>query len=340
MRLIAANLAISTFLSVAAIAADQTSYPAKLVTESLLLDVQAAAEQLYVVGERGHILSSSDGTQWQQHEVPTTATLTAFDAVGDKMWVVGHDATILHRSGADQPWQVQMFQPELERPFLDVLFFDETTGIAIGAYGTFYRTQDSGASWQQEMHPEFLHPDDQEYLEEIRLEDEEFYQEELASILPHLNRVSRAGNRLYLAGETGLLAYSDDFGQSWQRMDIDYEGSFFDIVNTPSNRLLAAGLRGNLFEYQVDNQTWSRIESNSTSSMNSIVAIDDQTTLVVGNNGNMVCLTAGQVHQSQTEQSEAIINAAWYQDKLLAVTAGGIQHLDIDPTTGACKKDL
>lgn len=325
-------LALSPFLNA------QTSYQAPLVNQSLLLDINVVNNQVIAVGERGHILRSADGKDWQQDQVPSISTLTAVSFVGDKSWVVGHDATILHSPASGAEWQVQMFDPDLERPFLDVLFFDEQNGIAIGAYGMFVRTTDGGRNWQTELHPEFLSVDDQEYLQEIKLEDEQFYKEELASILPHLNRVSKFEDTLYLAGEAGLLASSVDLGKSWQRLDIDYLGSFFDIKKTPDDRLIAAGLRGNLFEYQSDDDNWEKIDSGSKASLNSIILLANSELLIVGNNGNLVCLAGDTVEQSQTKDNEAIINAVEFNDQLIAITAVGIQYLLPSQQTSTCKR--
>lgn len=314
----------------------QSSYQAPLVNQSLLLDIDKVGEQLIAVGERGHVIFSNDGKNWSQQQVPSISTLTASSFVGEQGWVVGHDATILHLPKEGGEWQVQMYNPDLERPLLDVLFFDENHGITVGAYGTFFRTIDGGVSWETELHPEFLHPDDQAYLEEIKLEDETFYKEELASILPHLNRISLFNNTLYLAGETGLLASSADLGKSWQRIEIDYQGSFFDIKKTSNNKLIAAGLRGNLFEYMPEEESWSSIDSGSKASLNSIVLLDNQTVLVVGNNGNMVCIDDAKIEQNQTEDNEAIINAVEFNDQLIAVTALGIQHLSSSSQSSTC----
>lgn len=339
MRLNSAVLCIlSSMMCVLSLSA-QESYKAKLVTESLLLDIELANDELIVVGERGHILLSTDGENWRQEIVPTLATLTALSVVGDKHWVVGHDAVILHKASKSADWEIQMYQPDLERPFLDVLFFDAAHGIAIGAYGTFYRTLDSGQTWSSETHPEFLSIDDQEYLAEIKLEDEAFYLEELASILPHLNRLSQSGDRLYLAGEAGLLATSEDLGRTWQRLEINYQGSFFDARETPSGRLLAAGLRGNLFEFNRNENRWNKLRSQSQVSLNSIVNLYDNEMVVVGNNGTLVCLDANDVKKSQTQDKEAISNAIFYNQKIIAVTAAGIKTIQPKSELGTCAKE-
>ena len=137
---------------------------------------------------------------------------------------IHHDLTILHSPDMGETWLVQFQDISSEKPFLDVLFFTESHGIAVGAYGAFYRTRDGGVTWQKELNASLLHPDDQAYLDEIReLDGEEFYLEELASILPHFNRVTFANGILYMVGETGMIAQSQDQGMTWQRIEIDYD---------------------------------------------------------------------------------------------------------------------
>lgn len=308
-------------------AQDVASFHARLASKSLLLDIVSNNNHLIVVGERGHILRSSDGEGWQQIAVPSLATLTAVSFIGDQGWAVGHDTTILVTQDAGLSWQVQYSDPDLNRPLLDVLFLDKHRGIAVGAYGIFFRTIDGGLNWVRELHPEFLSAPDRDYLEEIRRDDEAFFREEMSSILPHLNRISQSGGKLYIAGEAGLLAFSDDQGLSWTRMDIDYAGSFFDIAETASGRLLASGLRGNLFEYDKQQQRWKRLETTSKSSLNSIISVNDNSTLIVGNNGNIVELNGNQINLRQTKDSKAINNAVYFHQQLIAVTGDGIKHL-------------
>lgn len=326
MRLkLARYLLCVPFIGSASFAASD-AYQARLVTESLLLDIAESNQTLYAVGERGHIIESQDGATWQQHAVPSKATLTAINFQAGKGWAVGHDATILHVAD-NQTWEIQLQKPELERPFLDVLFFDADHGIAIGAYGLFYRTTNGGQDWAEELHAELLHPDDQEYLEEIREEDEAFYQEELASILPHLNRVTLVGEMLYLAGESGLLARSEDLGQSWSRMDVNYAGSFFDINQAHDGNMLAAGLRGNIFSYDEQSQQWKPLQSHSQASLNTIVPLENSS-LIVGNNGSLLCVSDYRVNASQDEDKQAISAAVVFNQTLVAVTAEGIKTFD------------
>jgi photosystem II stability/assembly factor-like uncharacterized protein len=306
------------------------SFQAPLVAESLLLDISQTDTKLVAVGERGHILLSSDGKQWSQAHVPNLSTLTAIDFVDNNGWAVGHDATILKSHDGGENWEVQYYAPENERPFLDVLFFNKNQGIAVGAYGVFYRTTNAGKTWAPEMHPEFLNPDDQEYLNEIKEEDEAFYLEEMASILPHLNRLSQKGQRTYIAGEAGLLAFSDNYGVSWEKMEINYYGSFFDIVHTESDRIFAVGLRGSLFEYNSKEERWNSLKSGTTSSLNSIISIDSTTSLVVGNNGAQVTIGPQEVSFIKNKNGKSIMNGISKDNVIVTVTDIGIQQIQKD----------
>jgi photosystem II stability/assembly factor-like uncharacterized protein len=57
-----------------------------------ILDVVQAGQRYIAVGERGHVLISRDGIEWEQAEfVPVQATLTRVDFAGGRLWAVGHD---------------------------------------------------------------------------------------------------------------------------------------------------------------------------------------------------------------------------------------------------------
>ena len=122
---------------------------APLAVESLLLDGAAAGSRLVVVGERGHILTSTDdGASWTQAEVPTRVLLTALHMHDERTgWAVGHDAVILRTVDGGESWTLAHQAPEEELPLLDVWFRDERTGFAVGAYGYFLATKDGGETW-------------------------------------------------------------------------------------------------------------------------------------------------------------------------------------------------
>ena len=102
-----------------------------------------------VVGERGHVLVSTDGGEsWKQARVPVRALLTAVHMHDERTgWAVGHDAVILRTDDGGETWRLVHQAPEEELPLLDVWFRDERTGFAIGAYGYFLVTRDGGDTW-------------------------------------------------------------------------------------------------------------------------------------------------------------------------------------------------
>ena len=159
-----------------------------LASRSLLQGVARAGPRLVAVGQRGHILVSSDGgANWKQASVPVSSDLTAVFFVNDlKGWAVGHDGVILHsddggahagrcNSTAARPTSVlvEHMQSSVEahpqdgrqegscsrrpsaikeqgadKPFLDVWFADENNGYAVGAYNLIFRTRDGGKNWE------------------------------------------------------------------------------------------------------------------------------------------------------------------------------------------------
>jgi len=346
-RTIAACITAALAANYAVTVVAEDAYMAPLVEQSVLLDIDADSF-VVMVGERGHILVSEDGVSFHQVQVPTQSTLTATTIVGEHIWAVGHDAVIIHSSDKGQSWEVQNFQPDFQRPFLDVLFLDDAHGIATGAYGLFYRTTDSGKTWQAERHASLLDPYDQEYLESVREEDEAFYEQELESILPHLNRITQDGDTLYIAGEAGLLARSDDSGKTWQRFEVDYTGSFFDIKPLDESTVLAVGLRGNIFVMREKN-AWEYVNTCSTSTLNSILLTDGDKVYALGNNGMLVsatrplsvsqhnpyanpatCEPAKGVAVEQVKDKAALLNAVSFRGQTIAVTANGIKTLNIE----------
>ena len=330
---------LASFLVAFSLTVSAETFQAPLVEDSLLLD--ADSDQFHVVvGERGHVITSAlDSLEFTQLALPLSVTLTAVDVLGDDIWVAGHDATIMHSSDKGATWDVQMHEPDLERPFLDILFFDEMHGVAVGAYGLFYRTRDAGETWTSEQHATLLNPLDLEYLEEIREEDEEFYLEELNSILPHINRIVYANGKVFVAGETGLLAVSDNYGESWQRDELDYFGSFFDFQPVDDNRNVAVGLRGAVFT-QSNSGEWQRVNSCTTSTLNSVQLTDGGGLLVVGNNGAIINIDVDELFDgasngcenngmaiTQLESKSAIATVFKNNDSYTAVTSDGLLSL-------------
>ena len=225
--------ALVALTSLAAVTGSEYSEPAPLAAKSLLLAVTQAGSTLVAVGDRGHILLSTDsGRTWMQSVVPTRAMLTGVSfADASHGWAAGHDGVILNTLDGGKSWQRQDKGDDLETTYLDVLFLDAQRGFAVGSYGKFVRTQDGGKTWQSSA------PSDHDI---------------------HYNRiVGTNGGRLFLAGESGSLLISTDAGLSWTPSNVPYDGSLFGYVPIDENKGVVHGLRGHILTTTDQGATWS-----------------------------------------------------------------------------------
>jgi len=304
-----------------------------LAKKSLLLDIVVVDQtKLVAVGQHGNILISTDAINWQQASVPIQSTLTSLYFVNAQQgWAVGHDASILHTTDGGYSWEIQQYKPEKEKPLLDVTFKDEMHGVAVGAYGMFYRTIDGGKHWTNEFHSEFLNKDDAQYINELKSQDEEAYLDEIASILPHFNRIVQDGRTTYLVGEIGLIAKSNDFGLNWQTFDEIYQGSFFDIARTHQGNLLVVGLRGHIFRSLKNGTPWELIKSNTTALLNSVILTDDDRIIIIGNNGVLLISGDDGISYKQEVQTDGkpLISGVWFNHQLVVVSDVGIKIIKV-----------
>ena len=311
-------------------ATPKPSLNSPLAAKSLLTDIVKTPEGWVAAGSRGHVLLSQNGDDWQQASVPVNVLLTdVFFLDGKLGWAVGHDATIIHSTDGGKNWQVQQYAPELDKPLFGVHFKDAQNGLAFGAYGMFFRTSDGGKQWQKVFHDELLHPDDVEYLADLKQDDPEAYEDETAFLLPHFNRVLIEGERAWLAGEQGLLAASSDYGDTWHKVEPFYNGSFFDVARGNGQQLYVAGLRGNVFSGMDSNlDGFAKVDIPAGTSINRVVSVGNKLVLV-GNSG--VLLTShdgGKTLQNHLQSDgKAITGAVIDGERLILTSEVGIKVL-------------
>jgi len=277
-----------------------------LTPKSLLLDVVHTGERFVAVGDRGGVILSADGRAWEQVDAPVRAALTAVTfADKDRGWAVGHDAAIVATTDGGKTWTLQNFQPQLEKPLLDVLFLDARRGFAVGAYGLLLQTADGGASWTEADAPS------------IR-EDE-----------VHFNSITRLGDgSLFIAGESGMLALSADQGRTWSRLRSPYDSSFFGALPVGAGGVLVYGLRGNAYLARDARGGWTKLQTNSVASMFGGTVLPDGGLAMVGLNGVIFIADAsGKVRSLQTPSGTPLSSAIPLNGGLLAVGESGVQIL-------------
>ena len=263
---------------------------APLASASLLQDVVPSGDRLIAVGERGHILFSTDqGNSWTQvAEVPTRSMLISVAAAGDRLWAVGHDSVILLSEDGGDSWQLVNEEPGGD-PLLEVVFDERGHGIAIGAYSLLMRSSDWGESWRTDYVVDLLleqeedSQDIEQSLNEMGLIDQDAmadYEDE--GIQYHLNGlIELADETLLVAAEAGRYYLSTDAGDSWLQQELDYQGSLFGIAHMrQADCLVMYGLRGHVFQNckpetgERDLSRWNEIRTGSDAGL--FAAAEDQ----------------------------------------------------------------
>ncbi|HST27399.1 MAG TPA: hypothetical protein VLK26_03415 [Rudaea sp.] len=287
-----------------------------LASQSLLLGLARTANGYVAVGGRGDILVSTDGTQWQQAQVPTRSTLTAVTASDANVWAVGHDGVIVHSADGGAHWQMQRkdswhaptgdapTDPRQGAPLLGVLFTDAKHGFAVGAYSLALRTDDGGEHWQTMTVAPI--PKDDAAMDDSTAAakpgaDESGKQTFTASQLkigqeatPHFNAIARTGSgALFIVGERGAAFRSRDDGKTWQRLQLPYDGSMFGVIGYAADHVLAFGLRGHAFESTDLGDHWTQVPTGTELSLMGGTALPDDGAAIVGANGIVLMRAKG-----------------------------------------------
>ena len=268
---------------------------ARLAPERLLLDVAVLADgRLVAVGERGHILLSTDsGATWRQAPVPVNANLTAVQFSDARHgWAVGHDEVILATVDGGEHWSLRHYAPARQQPLLGVWFDGAGHGVAIGAFSTVYRSTDGGLTWEYTAFaPEPLPPPPggRHAVKAAPAAAHDAMKEDEGVSQPHLNAIAAdTAGRLYVAGEAGQLFRSDDGGRRWYTLASPYNGSFFGVLPLGGDALLAFGLRGHLYRSEDAGRSWSELDSGTTALLAGATRLADGTIVVVGLAGAVI----------------------------------------------------
>lgn len=267
----------------------QVANPASKV----MLAMSMAGKRLVAVGERGIAVYSDDaGQSWRQAKVPVAVTLTgvAFPTARHG-WAIGHGGVILHSADGGASWIKQLDGKSLgqlllataknadagslaaatqfaadgpDKPFLDLHFYNERSGIVIGAYGLILRTDDGGKSWT----PLSRALDNAKGL--------------------HLYALTVSGNSLYVVGEQGFLARSDDEGHSFVRLNSPYRGSYFAVAALPSGEVVVGGLRGTLLRSVGKGASFEPVSGAQHASISGATVLGDGRLVFIDQAGQML----------------------------------------------------
>lgn len=303
------------------------SWQAPLAENSLLLDIDRSGSALFAVGERGHVLKSSDGENWQQLNVPTGTLLTAVDFYDDDYGcAVGHDAVIICTWNAGADWRLVYRRPELEAPLLDIIILDPDEIIAIGAYSLYLHSADGGQTWEKlDFRPQESSITSDSVTDHTRYDFTGSYD-------LHLNAIARtSGGTLYIAAEAGRLYRSSDRGRRWQTLPSPYAGSWFGLLPL-HDHILIFGLRGHVYLGSESGQTWRRIVSGTDEHLTAGIQLDNGGILLVGHGGTLLHAERDlrirpQVYPGRPDFTALSLGI---RNKILLTGEAGVRHLRIN----------
>lgn len=282
------------------------------VSHGLLLSVASTGNKAVAVGERGNIIVSTDGTTWTQSPSPVNSTLTAVAfADDDNGWAVGHDAVILHTTDGGKTWDVQHFDPDLQKPLLNLLVIDAQYAYALGAYGLMLQTTDGGDSWNEVDAPP------------VRADE------------LHLSSMTRLNTgELFIAGEQGTLAVRGLSGP-WTRLESPYPGSFYGALPWGEKGAIVFGQRGNIFlTADVHAGSWTQVDTGSKLSLFGGTIVNGSGALLVGADDYSVLVKPDGSFEVVTDAKAAgatsggtLSGVATWKDGLLVVGEAGVKPL-------------
>jgi len=269
----------------------QQAVDSRLASKSMLAGLDYAGDRIVAVGIKGHILLSDDhGDTWRQaSHVPVTVTLTdvCFNSAAEG-WAVGHRGAILKSVDGGEEWTLQydgfsaakellstlenagsenafygemMVEDGADKPFLNITCLGDQKAVAVGAYGWGFSTEDGGENW----HPSAELFDGTQQM--------------------HVYAADKAGDRLYLAGERGLLFAMRPDLTGYEQLASPYDGTYFGIIGAPDGKVLAYGLRGNAFASVDGGATWNASTIDSNQNLTAGLVLRDGGYLLVDNAG-------------------------------------------------------
>ena len=271
----------------------------------LLTDATRVGDRVVAVGDRGYIVySDTNGQSWQRAKTPpNTPLLTAVYFLDAKTgWAVGHDSMILTSTDRGETWSKSFSAADEQKPLMDVVFTDANSGFAVGAYGAFHATIDGGKSWS----PRKLFEGTTAKAPPAAASKKGKY-ESVGSAKAgeadfddkagkggdddkHINAIVKLGeNKLFVAGEAGLLAKSDNGGNTWTKITSPYKGSFFGAIQAQDGAVLIYGLRGRIFRStDATLNNWKQIDNKSVASIMGSTRLTDGTLALAGLSGTVL----------------------------------------------------
>jgi photosystem II stability/assembly factor-like uncharacterized protein len=197
-------------------------------------------------------------------------------------------------------------------PLMDVWFKNDQEGIIIGAFGMILGTADGGKTWNP-MLDRVENPDGL-----------------------HLYAITQSGKDLFMAGESGLLFRSEDFGKTWKQLKSPYDGSYFGLVGNPEGGFIAAfGLRGHIYCSIDRGETWYPSDTGAKASISGGTFLSDGSFCIVAVDGSiLISPDLGKTFKKLPTRFPGAIAVAELRRGIITVAGlRGVTRIDINNTS-------
>lgn len=316
-------------------ALDRAAIPVAAPARATLIGATRAGGRIVAAGERGIVaLSDDDGRTWRQAVVPSSVTLTAVrfaDPVHG--WAIGHGGLVLVTNDKGEHWTrlldgrqsariileaarraddanavkdaERLVAEGPDKPLLDLVVSGENRLLVVGAYGVALASEDGGKAWASWM-PRLPNPKGL-----------------------HIYAARQRGNTIVLAGEQGLLMFSQDAGKTFRRVAAPYQGSFFAVEFLGDQDIVLAGLRGNALRTTDGGNTWTAIASPMPASITGL-ALDGEGRLLAVNQAGFVLKMEGDSFVPVTERPLPPLNGVIPgRGELVTLTVQGVAQVPV-----------
>ncbi|WP_152224286.1 YCF48-related protein [Pseudomonas sp. SCB32] len=222
----------------------------------LFFDGAVQGQRVWVIGQNGALLSSTDaGNNWQREELPGRANLQAIAvSPSGRQVVVGNQGRLWTRNGHDS-WQArQLPVSELAGKLLSVQYIDGHFW-AVGEMGALFRSDAEGQHW------EALGGSEDVTFNSIR---------------------AGADGDLWITAEFGRLLRSRDHGASWSTVQLGSES--LRALSFSGSTGVAVGNRGEVYLSRDGGDSWQAVPHFTTEHLFD-VAMHGGEWLVTGDRG-------------------------------------------------------
>jgi photosystem II stability/assembly factor-like uncharacterized protein len=274
------------------------------IDSTMIMGATSTNSLEFAVGERGRIFRRETGSEdWEAVATPTESALTNIRFANDQLGLaVGHDQVILRTTDGGKTWAQVNIDIEAETPLFDAVFVTPDYAIAVGAYGLYMDSRDGGQTWDSRA---------------------------ISELDWHHNAIQKLSDTtLLIAGEAGTVLRSEDAGETWSVVPVEYQGSYFGAQALSENQVLIFGMRGHVFRSDDAGRSFVEVSHEGQSSMFGSCLCRDGKLRLVGQNGTvMTSSDNGQTFTiSQIEGSPMLAGVLVSGDSLVVLGQDG-QHL-------------